>query len=77
MSPSRGPTFNWILENQQTASGILTQPSIFNRAESNFLADQKGTQQGDPGYTSIGICLKDLFIIHCSIPVVRIKILKI
>ena len=57
MSPSRGPTFNWILENQQTASGILTQPSSFNRAESNFLADEKGPQQGDPGYTSIFIRL--------------------
>ena len=30
------------------ASGLLTQPSRFKRAESNFQADEKGPQQGDP-----------------------------
>ena len=43
------PTFNWVFENQPKASGILTQPSRYKRAESNLLADEKGPQQGDPG----------------------------
>ena len=41
-------TFNWVFENQPTASGILTQPRRCKREESNFLADEKGTKQGDP-----------------------------
>ena len=43
------PTFNWVFENQQMTSGILTQPSRYKRAESNLLADEKGLQQKDPG----------------------------
>ena len=35
-------TFNLAIENQQIASGILTQPSWYKRAESNLLADDKG-----------------------------------
>ena len=36
------PTFNGVLEYQLIALEILTQPSLFKRAESNFLADKKG-----------------------------------
>ena len=43
------PTFNLVFENQQLASGILTQPSRYKRAENNLLADEKGPQQRDPG----------------------------
>ena len=39
-------TFNWVLENQPMASGILTQSSHYKRTESKLLADQKGSQQG-------------------------------
>ena len=42
-------TFNWVFENQQIASGILTQPSRYKRAECNLLVDGKGPQQVDPG----------------------------
>ena len=43
------PTFNWDFENQQIKSGILTQLSCSKSAESNFLEDERGPQQGDPG----------------------------
>ena len=42
------PTFDCVYENQPIAFRILTQPSGYNRAESNLLADEKGSQQGDP-----------------------------
>ena len=35
-------TFNWVLENQPIASGILKQPSRYKRTKSNLLADKKG-----------------------------------
>ena len=41
-------TFALAFENQSIASGILTQPSRYKRAESNLLSDEKGPQQGDP-----------------------------
>ena len=43
------PTFNWVFENQPIASGKLTQPSRYKKAEINLQADEKGPQQGDPG----------------------------
>ncbi len=51
MSPSQGPCadFHWVLEKQPIASGILTHPSRYKRAENNLLADIKGPQQGDAG----------------------------
>ena len=42
-------TSTWVFENQLIASGILTQPSRYKRAESNLLTDEKGPQPGDPG----------------------------
>ena len=44
MSPPRGHVLISIsvFENQPIASGILTQPSRYNRAKSNLLADEKG-----------------------------------
>ena len=36
------PTFNWVFKNQPIASGILTQPSCYKRAERKLLADEKG-----------------------------------
>ena len=33
-------TFNWVLEKQPIASGILTQPSLDQRAEYNLIADE-------------------------------------
>ena len=36
------PTLNWVFENEGKASGILTHPSNYKRAESNLLADKKG-----------------------------------
>ena len=47
MSPSRGPCAEFQLEYQQIASGIISQPSRYKRAESHLLADEIGTQQGD------------------------------
>ena len=39
------PTFNWVFEYQPIASGILTQPSsLYKRAETNLLSDEKGPQ---------------------------------
>ncbi len=35
------PTFNGVFENQRIASGMLTQPCRYKRAESNFPADEK------------------------------------
>ena len=35
------PSFNWVFEYQPIASEISTQPSRYNRAESNLLADEK------------------------------------
>ena len=44
------PTLNWtFFEYLPIASGILTQLRHYRRAESNLLADEKGSQQGDPG----------------------------
>ena len=43
------PTYNWVFENQQIASGMLTQLSCYKRVENNLLADEKSPQQGDPG----------------------------
>ena len=42
-------TFNFLFKKQQIPSGILTQPSRYKRAETNLLADEKGSQQRDPG----------------------------
>ena len=42
-------TYTWIFENKPKALRILTQPSGYKRAESNWLADEKGPKQGDPG----------------------------
>ena len=56
-------------ENQPIASGILTQPKRYKRAESKLLADKKGPQQKDPGsclvihlYVYIGIDQNNIFI---------------
>ena len=52
MSPLQGPCADFQLgnENQPIGSGILTHLSRNIRAESNLLADEKGSlQQGDPG----------------------------
>ena len=38
-------TFNWVFEYQLIATEILTQPSRYNRAKSNLLADGKGLRQ--------------------------------
>ena len=40
------------MREQRIAPGILTQPRRYKRAESNLLADEKGSQQGDPGSSS-------------------------
>ena len=42
-------TFAWAFENHSIASGILTQPSRYKRAESNLLSVEKGPQQRNPG----------------------------
>ena len=45
----KDPVPTWVFENQPIESGIITQLSRYNRAETNLLADEKGPQQGDPG----------------------------
>ena len=42
----RVPTFKCVFQNQQIASGILTQPSRYIKAESNLLADKKRSLTG-------------------------------
>ena len=42
-------TFNWVFEYQPIASETLTQPSCYNRAENNLLADEKGPHDQEPG----------------------------
>ena len=43
------PTFNWVFENKPIiASLILTQPSRYERAKINLLAQEKGPRQVDP-----------------------------
>ena len=43
MFPFRGTLCRLSIENQPIASKILTQTSRYKRAESNLLADEKGT----------------------------------
>ena len=47
------PTFNWVFEYQPIESEILTQPSVYKRAENNLLADEKLEPGSSLGYTSI------------------------
>ena len=53
------PTFNWLLEHQPIASEVLKQPSGY---KSYLIADDKGSQHGDPGkhqyYRFIGGSIK-------------------
>ena len=41
------PNFNWVIENQPIALGIISLPIRYKRAEINLLADEIGPQQGD------------------------------
>ena len=50
------PTFNWIFEYKSMAVNISTQHSRYERAESNLLADEKGSKH-----------LIQLYLIYTSI----------
>ena len=58
------PTFNQIFELQAIESQIiLTQPSRFKRAESNFLADEKDPQDRDQVVVWVNIYT---YYIYCT-----------
>ena len=56
------PTFKWVFENQPIASGILTQPRRYKRAESNLLEDKKGPQQGEPLLFQVAERIVDILV---------------
>ena len=67
------PTFNRDFKDIPIALGILAKSSSYKRPESNFIADKKGPQHGDPGS-----CLSmfiDLFLEESCVETVFLTIL--